>query len=1263
MNTTLPPFPNLRNAILNLEKCLNCTYCYRVFTDPFTLTTCGHTFCRQCITSFISAQEANCPLCNLPNWLNQSQPNRQLKALMQNYDKLRNLLAIPNPNTPVHACIQSRVEKKRKRKKIDLFEVSIPNTIEEEGHKGIHNTPSPVINPNNEIIPVKNTEFINLHCTETLVENEKNIHSPGFETRSLPNGLEACFEQIDNDKLPDIDNTITRTSNLEQNITLESVDTLHEPQLVSIDHTSSPVLSQEINLNGLNLTQTNSQEISLNQNNISKSDDLQINTRLASQQKTPQSSFIGKFGKPIPLQISQSKSPFLQSFSHKAVNSPFIQQTFSSPNLSTNIGEQLNSQQQQTFPSPITKQKDVTPSCHTPNNTHMSDVLQTHSPDCSSNKQLDSILYSSPNEFEQNIFLDPNNLTSTPERLNNSPTADHTSEMFLTASSIHNSVLMATTEELENLVPVQPVFIDHPDNSRSLSPELLISSRISESIKHPVVELAENITEQPNECHSIHNSPIIAVLHSESQKNHISPVKESRNIYNSPAHTPLIIDKTDFDTETDTLSPIQVDLRCSQEQLAPDIETYVDYTAPISHTSLVIEESCISSHTTQYHTSIPTPGYQQPNNNSVGISILIEDDSLPDVPTQVVQIKPQFPTDIQTIVVSDDSSDKSTEVKKVPHRPRQLYPKKVHSNWGPKLNIHNTALPTTNTSSMENFFNTLHQSQPSSKPHFNYPTIRSTKFEEFDTFDTTQFKYFPQTSPQSSVNSMSKLKSFPDEITGDYLFNFIRNQTQEQRRPKLDIRKFSNNNQNSFLGNISNVNERPQLLSTPLNSNKQDAFSSIPQTHNTPNETANNLKETLLSTDDKIDNIIVDHNNNLLPEENCEVEILLTPVSIPNFDSPIVTEQITCVVEDLVTNNEDKRDESEHIETCHPQTADCVSNNSPTNTPMISTPENIPSPLVHIESKIAENGDVSGLNDGDITPTNQLTNSQSNHSIPSLIISPPHNDIDTIGVDNEIAILISPNTSPHMHTSPIAQQLSLPYNTENFDVFAIKDSPAIPSILSPKHRTNITSPTNLSRFATLQSCTPNHKYENTQPHNTPPPCSQFSQMNEVLSLARDLENRFSKNETIDSDTDSVFSLTQSSPKPNSNNFISYLTPKTHTFPTPPSVAKELSQGMERFNSPLGVSIFDYADMGIDENTNMIPHFSPSIGSPPTLNPVKRRANTFQSKKPKLESYKLSEQQALRILSPKKGNEISNFSNRPFRNKGKPRYKQRSFQAN
>ena len=1304
MNTELPPFPNLRNAILNLEKSLNCTYCYRVFADPYTLTTCGHTFCKYCITSFVSAQKANCPLCDLPNWLNQSQPNRQLKALLQNYEKLRCLLAIPDPKTPVR--IQPRVEKKRKRKKMDLFE-STTRIMEEEEPNGMHDTPSLVINPNYKIIP-DNSEVINLHCTESLVQN---IHSNELETRLLPNGLESCITQIDNDKLPYNDNAITRTSHSGENITVVTADTLHKSQSISIDHTSSLVLSQEINLNGLNLTQANSQEISLNQDIISRSDDLQKDGRLASQQNTP---FIAQFGKPIPFQISQTNSPFIKYLSQKGENTPFLQQSYSSPNSSIHIGKQLSSQQQQqTFPSPITKQQDVTPSFHTPNNTHiLHNVITPNSTD----KQHCSVLYSSPNEFERNIFPDPSNLISTPERLNSTPTADHTSEELLTASPVHKSIMLVTTDRLPESIT------DNFINSQSQSPDLLsgFSFQIPEAIKPSVVELAEIITEQPNEYHSIPNSPITAAPHSDSQNNHMlsSPVKVSVDISNSPVHTPTrsdiqdtiitfpVTDKTGLHTVTEAHSPLRTSLIRSHEQLSPVIEPCKDSsnntspipTPPISHNSPVID---ITPHTTQSLTSMVTPEYQQPASNSAEISILIEEDSMPEnPPVQTDHIKHPLPADIQTIVIPDDSPKKIPEVKKDSHRPRQLYPKRIHSNLSSKMNTHNITLPTTDTPSMGNFFNHFPKSQPGSKPQFMYPSTRnnlarSTKFQEFDTVTTSQFKYFPQTSALNSFTSKSK--AFANQIPKDYdtFFNFILNQTQEQQRQKLDISKCSNDSQISLQENISSLNGGSQPFPSPQSTNKHDTFSSISQTDNTPNVHDNNLKGTLLSTDNKIDNIVVD-SDSLLPGENDEVEILLTPVSIPKFDSPTVTEQETCVVvedwletcdvvedllansvvvedlletcvvvEDLQANNVGNGDECEHIEMSHSQPADSVSNMSQTDTPMVTATEEIS--LSHSESKIPENGDVSMLNDGDITPADHLTNSQSNNSIPSLISSSPHTDVNTIDVHSMTTMLVSPNNtelSPHINTSVIIQELPLPSNTGKFDIFDIKDSPTNLSLPSPKH-TKITSPTILSRFVTLQSYTPNHKYENTQPYNTPPACSQFSQMNEVLSLARDLENRISKNETIDSDTDSIFSLTQNSPKTNSNNFISYLSlsPKIRTFPTPPSVAREMVQGMERFNSPLGVSIFDYADMGIDENINVIPHFSPSIGSPPTLNPVKRRANTYQSKKLKLEKYKHIEQQASRILSPKKANEISNFSNRPFRNRGKSRYKHRPFQAN
>jgi hypothetical protein len=63
---------------------LTCCLCKEVYTDPFLLLPCGHTFDRQCIFRYNT-----CPvgLCNAPVMENCLVPNYSLKSIADNYNQ------------------------------------------------------------------------------------------------------------------------------------------------------------------------------------------------------------------------------------------------------------------------------------------------------------------------------------------------------------------------------------------------------------------------------------------------------------------------------------------------------------------------------------------------------------------------------------------------------------------------------------------------------------------------------------------------------------------------------------------------------------------------------------------------------------------------------------------------------------------------------------------------------------------------------------------------------------------------------------------------------------------------------------------------------------------------------------------------------------------------------------------------------------------------------------------------------------------------
>ncbi|XP_076172541.1 uncharacterized protein LOC143149233 isoform X2 [Ptiloglossa arizonensis] len=53
----------LSEVIWNIQKCLQCTICLNIISEPMK-TRCGHHFCRECIQKVLQSKNAFCPMCN-----------------------------------------------------------------------------------------------------------------------------------------------------------------------------------------------------------------------------------------------------------------------------------------------------------------------------------------------------------------------------------------------------------------------------------------------------------------------------------------------------------------------------------------------------------------------------------------------------------------------------------------------------------------------------------------------------------------------------------------------------------------------------------------------------------------------------------------------------------------------------------------------------------------------------------------------------------------------------------------------------------------------------------------------------------------------------------------------------------------------------------------------------------------------------------------------------------------------------------------------
>ena len=231
MTTDLPPFTYLRTALSELEICLNCTYCSRVYTDPYTLTTCGHTFCSQCVIIFTSTHNANCPICHLPNWLRQSQPNRQLNALLQHYEHVRSLLGLRKlSSTPNYKKPPVEHKKQRGKKKLEKLFITSNTENPNQNKLDLIQDKSPA--PSDDLISLdalsKADTISEIAKAQSMVQHEniETKHNSDTYTRPLINQLETQVQEINNE--------------------ISTSDTLAQPEFLQLLQAFEPILPAPI---------------------------------------------------------------------------------------------------------------------------------------------------------------------------------------------------------------------------------------------------------------------------------------------------------------------------------------------------------------------------------------------------------------------------------------------------------------------------------------------------------------------------------------------------------------------------------------------------------------------------------------------------------------------------------------------------------------------------------------------------------------------------------------------------------------------------------------------------------------------------------------------------------------------------------------------------------------------------------------------------------------------------------------------------------
>lgn len=78
-------FENTYTAVCNVVETLTCSICKELMNTPSTFSTCGHTFCWECVVATLEGKgivSSVCPECKQPGWKNDLQTNHLLMNLI-----------------------------------------------------------------------------------------------------------------------------------------------------------------------------------------------------------------------------------------------------------------------------------------------------------------------------------------------------------------------------------------------------------------------------------------------------------------------------------------------------------------------------------------------------------------------------------------------------------------------------------------------------------------------------------------------------------------------------------------------------------------------------------------------------------------------------------------------------------------------------------------------------------------------------------------------------------------------------------------------------------------------------------------------------------------------------------------------------------------------------------------------------------------------------------------------------------------------------
>ncbi|XP_078572774.1 uncharacterized protein LOC144859761 isoform X2 [Branchiostoma floridae x Branchiostoma japonicum] len=136
-----------KEALLKLECLLKCGKCGHLLTEPCSLGSCEHLFCRSCVWQDVGN---SCPVCDMPAWVRDLQTNRRLATLVSLTGQLRGVLDgkldvedndVEKTGESEEASVdhpgQKTEESSVQNEDMEIQEQELEEVSPEEDHKGV----------------------------------------------------------------------------------------------------------------------------------------------------------------------------------------------------------------------------------------------------------------------------------------------------------------------------------------------------------------------------------------------------------------------------------------------------------------------------------------------------------------------------------------------------------------------------------------------------------------------------------------------------------------------------------------------------------------------------------------------------------------------------------------------------------------------------------------------------------------------------------------------------------------------------------------------------------------------------------------------------------------------------------------------------------------------------------------------------------------------------------------------------------------------